>query len=48
MITTNLTFALDKSEDGQLSYKLDPYVCFLYFCTFRHPCSVFPCPLTSA
>lgn len=48
MITTKLTFALDKSEDGQLSYKLDPCVCFLHFCTFHHPCSVFPCPLTSA
>lgn len=24
MITTNLAFVIDKSEDGQLSYKLDP------------------------
>lgn len=26
MIATNMSFALDKSEDGQMSYKLDPYV----------------------
>ncbi|GAA5965764.1 hypothetical protein JCM8115_000918 [Rhodotorula mucilaginosa] len=32
MITTNLTFALDKSEDGQLSYKLDPPIdVFVHF-----------------
>ncbi|KWU40983.1 P-loop containing nucleoside triphosphate hydrolase protein, partial [Rhodotorula sp. JG-1b] len=32
MITTSLTFALDKSEDGQLSYKLDPPIdVFVHF-----------------
>ncbi|GAA5879108.1 hypothetical protein JCM3774_005574 [Rhodotorula dairenensis] len=32
LITTKLTFALDKSEDGQLSYKLDPPIdVFVHF-----------------
>lgn len=29
MILTKTTFAIDKNEEGQLSYKLDPYVSIL-------------------